>query len=100
LAGADRPLSLRELARAAGVYDSSARYAIIRLVERAIVRRTDEGFSLAVGGELLDFELRRAVQALGAVDALRLIAAPNSSIALLSLRRDGESAKVVLSHVV
>jgi len=64
------------------------------------VRRTDEGFSLAVGGELLDFELRRAVQALGAVDALRLIAAPNSSIALLSLRRDGESAKVVLSQVV
>jgi len=100
LAGADRPLSLRELARAAGVYDSSARYAVIRLVERAIVRHNDERYSLAAGGELLDLELRRAVQALGAVEALRLIAAPNGSVAVVSLRRDSASAEVVLSQVV
>lgn len=100
LAGADRPLSLREIARAAGVYDSSARYALLRLVERALVTHTYGRYSLAAGGQLLDFEIRHAVRALGAVDALRLIAAPNSSVAFLSLRRDGASADVILSEVV
>jgi predicted nucleotidyltransferase len=100
LAGAGRPLSLRELARAAGVYDSSARYAVVRLVERAIVRHNDEGYSMAAGSELLDFELRHAVRALGATEALRLIAAPNRSVEFLSLRRDAASAEVVLSQAV
>ncbi|TME70980.1 MAG: hypothetical protein E6I48_14380, partial [Chloroflexi bacterium] len=100
LAGAIRPLSLRELARAAGVYDSSARYALVRLVERAIVRRNNEQYSLAIGGELLDFELRHAVRALGAIEALRLIVAPNNSVAFLSARREATAAEVVLSQVV
>jgi len=100
LAGTIRPLSLRELARATGVYDSSARYALVRLVERAIVRHNNEQYSLAIGGELLDFELRHAVRALGAIEALRLIAAQNNSVAFLSVRGDATAAEVVLSQVV
>lgn len=100
LAGAGRPLSLRDLARAAGVYDSSARYAAFRLVARAIVRRIEGRYSLAAVGTLLGLELQHAVRALGAVETMRLIAALNNSIAFLSLRRDGAAADVVLSHVV
>jgi len=100
LAGAGRPLSLRELALAAGVYDSSARYAVIRLVERAIVRHADGRYSLTAGGDLLDFQLRHSIRATGAVDAMRLIAAPNSSISFVSLRRGGAAADVILSQVV
>lgn len=100
LAGADGPLSLRELARAAALYDSSARYALGPLIERALVRHTDEGYSLRVGGEILDYELRHAVRALGVVEALRLIAAPNRSIAFLSSHAGGRSAEAILSEVV
>jgi predicted nucleotidyltransferase len=100
LAAAGRPLSLRELANAAGVYDSSARYAVVRLVERNIVRHTEGLYSLTAGGELLDFELRHSIKELGAADAMGLIAAPNSSIAFVSLGRGGRPAHVVLSQVV
>jgi predicted nucleotidyltransferase len=100
LAGAGRPLSLRELAHAVGVYDSSARYAVIRLVERAIVRHADGRYSLTAGGDLLDFQVRHSVRAMGAVDALRLMVAPNRSIAFVSLRRGGATADVVLAQVV
>jgi predicted nucleotidyltransferase len=100
LAAAGRPLSLRELANAAGVYDSSARYAVVRLVERNIVRHTDGRYSLTAGGELLDFELRHSIKEVGAADAMRLIAAPNSSVVFVSLRRGGGAADVVLSQVV
>lgn len=99
LAAVGRPLSLRELANATGVYDSSARYAVIRLVERNIVRHADGRYSLIAGGDLLDFELRQSIKELGAADALRLIAAPNSSIAFVALRRGGGAADVVLSEV-
>jgi len=100
LTGADRPLSLRELARAAGSYDSSARYALARLVERALVRHADDRFSLDASGQVLDFEVRHAIRVLGVVDALRLISAPNSSVSFVSLRRDGASADVILAEVV
>jgi len=100
LSGVGRPLSLRELARAAGVYDSSARYAVSRLVERSIVRHGDGRYSLSAGGELMDFQLQQSIRVIGVVDALRLIAAPNSSIAFVSLRRIGAAADVILSQVV
>lgn len=100
LAGAHRALSLRELARAAGVYDSSARYAVIRLVERGLVRRAGALYELGVSGEVLSHALRQAIRAAGNVEALRLIAAPNNSIAFLSLERGGTSAAAVLSEVI
>jgi predicted nucleotidyltransferase len=100
LTGADRPLALREIAQAAGIYDSSARYALTRLIERALVRHVDERYSLAMSGQLLDFEVQHAVRVLGVVDAMRLFAAPNGSVAFASLRRDGASADVVLTQVV
>jgi predicted nucleotidyltransferase len=100
LRAAARPLSLREIARAIGTYDSSARYAIAGLVERDLVRHAEEQFTLAADGQILEFEVRNAVRVLGVVDTLRLIAAPNSSLAFVSLRRDGASADVVLSEVV
>ncbi|HAF19011.1 MAG TPA: hypothetical protein DCK96_04585 [Chloroflexi bacterium] len=101
LVGADRPLSLRELARAAGVYDSSARYAVVRLVERGLVRRAREQYAPCVSGEVLEHALHQAERAVGGVEALRLIAAPNNSIAFLSIRGRGTpAADVVLSEVV
>lgn len=100
LAGAHGPLSLRELARAAGIYDSSARYAALRLVERGLVRRAGELYELAVSGAVLDHALERAVLAVGSVEALHLVAAPNSSIAFASIARDRTSADVVLSENV
>lgn len=100
LTGAGRPLSLREIARAAAIHDSSARYALARLVERAVVRHADDRYSLKASGEVLDFEVRHAVRVLGVVDAMHLISAPNSSVTFVSLRLDGASADVVLAEVV
>ena len=100
LAGARDSLSLRELARAAGVYDSSARYAVVRLVERGLVRRVHESYELGVSGEVLDHALHHATRAVGSVEALRLVAAANNSIEFLAAGRDRTSADVVLSEVV
>jgi predicted nucleotidyltransferase len=70
------------------------------LVERRIVLHSGERYSLLAVGEHLEFELRHAIRAIGVVDSLRLIAAANSSIAFLSLRRDGTSADMILSQAV
>src|SRR5687768_15889823 len=100
LAAAARPLGLREIARAVGAYDSSARYALARLVERALVSHAEERYTLSASGQIVEFEFKNAVRVLGVVEALRLMAAPNSSLAFVSLHRDGSSADVVLSEIV
>src|SRR4029077_15617716 len=49
---------------------------------------------------ILGHEIRHAVRVLGIVEALRLIAAPNGSIAFLATRARGEVAEAVLSEVI
>jgi len=100
LTGANRPLSLRDAARGVRAYDSSARYALRRLVERALIRETAKAYSLAVGGDVLDFELSCATRVLGAAESLRLLTALNDSIAFIALRSDSRPALAVLSESI
>lgn len=87
LSAAPAGLTLREGARVLNAYDSSARQALLRLVDHGLASRADSRYVLT-RSRRADIELERAVFELGPAEILRIVtrASPAAELAAFDAR--------------